>query len=74
MEFERVRTAVDSLITGVSAPDSPETPRFPPLIPRRTLERGWISQVVPNLCGAVFSFKGNEPAALDLFGTSQQGR
>ena len=30
MEFERVRTAVDSLITGVSNLDSPETPRFPP--------------------------------------------
>jgi seryl-tRNA synthetase len=66
MEFERVRTAVDSLITRASEPDRPETPRFPPLIPRRTLEKAGYLKSFPNLCGAVFSFKGKEAAALDL--------
>ena len=73
MEFERVRTAVDSLITSVSAPDSPETPRFPPLIPKRTLERAGYLKSFPNLCGAVFSFKGNEAAALDLLERANKG-
>jgi seryl-tRNA synthetase len=73
MEFERVRTALDSLITGVSALDSPETPRFPPLIPRKTLERAGYLKSFPNLCGAVFSFKGNESAALDLLERAGRG-
>ncbi len=73
MEFERVRTAVDYLITSLSAQDSPETPRFPPLIPRRTLERAGYLKSFPNLCGAVFSFKGGESAALDLLERANRG-
>jgi seryl-tRNA synthetase len=73
MEFERVRNGVDSLITGVSILDSPETPRFPPLIPRRTLERAGYLKSFPNLCGAVFSFKGKESAALDLLERANRG-
>jgi seryl-tRNA synthetase len=73
MEFERVRTAVDSLITSISAPDCPETPRFPPLIPKRTLERAGYLKSFPNLCGAVFSFKGKEAAALDLLERANRG-
>lgn len=74
MEFERVRTAVDSLITGISAPDCPETPRFPPLIPRRTLEQAGYLKSFPNLCGAVFSFKGTESEALDLLERTNKGQ
>jgi len=73
MEFERVRNAVDSLITSISAPDCPETPRFPPLIPRKTLERAGYLKSFPNLCGAVFSFKGKESAALDLLERANRG-
>lgn len=73
MEFERVRTAVDLLITRMSEPDRPETPRFPPLIPKRTLERAGYLKSFPNLCGAVFSFKGKESAALDLLERVQRG-
>lgn len=73
MEFERVRTAVDSLITSVSEPDSPETPRFPPLIPKSTLERAGYLKSFPNLCGAVFSFYGKEAAALDLLESANKG-
>jgi seryl-tRNA synthetase len=73
MEFEQVRTAVDSLITSISAPDCPETPRFPPLIPRRTLERAGYLKSFPNLCGAVFSFAGKESAALELLERVNRG-
>jgi seryl-tRNA synthetase len=73
MVFERVRMAVDSLITATSSPDLPETPRFPPLIPRRTLERAGYLKSFPNLCGAVFSFKGKESAALDLLERANRG-
>lgn len=73
MDFERVRTAVDSLITSISAADRPETPRFPPLIPKRTLEKAGYLKSFPNLCGAVFSFKGKESAALELLERANRG-
>ncbi len=51
MEFERLRTAVDFLITSISAPDCPETPHFPPIIPKRTLERaGYLKSVANTAC------------------------
>ena len=34
--FEDVRTRLDTLITRACELDRPETPRFPPIIPRRT--------------------------------------
>jgi seryl-tRNA synthetase len=73
MEFERVRNAVDSMITSISAPDCPETPRFPPLIPKRTLEKAGYLKSFPNLCGAVFSFTGKETEALDLLERANRG-
>lgn len=73
MEFERVRTAIDSLITSISSPDCPETPRFPPIIPKSTLERAGYLKSFPNLCGAVFSFSGKEQAALDLLERANRG-
>jgi seryl-tRNA synthetase len=72
-EFERVRTAVDSLITSLSEQDLPETPRFPPLIPKKILERAGYLKSFPNLCGAVFSFRGGESAALDLLERANKG-
>ncbi len=47
MVFENVRTAFDALVTRVCTPDNAETPRFPPVIPRRTLEKGRLSGFVP---------------------------
>lgn len=66
MVFEEVRTGFDALVTGAGAVDYPETPRFPPLIPKRTIESAGYLQSFPQLCGAVFSFAGNEAAAGDL--------
>ena len=72
-KFEKVRLAIDSLITSISAEDCPETPRFPPLISRRTLEKAGYLKSFPNLCGAVFSFNGKEAAALDLLERANRG-
>jgi seryl-tRNA synthetase len=71
--FEEIRAAVDSLITRLSTPDRPETPRFPPLISRRTLEKAGYLKSFPQLCGAVFSFAGRESAALDLVERASKG-
>jgi seryl-tRNA synthetase len=73
MVFEDVRTRFDALVTRVCAPDHPETPRFPPIIPRRTLEKAGYLSSFPQLCGVVFSFNGNNSAALNLAERAQCG-
>jgi seryl-tRNA synthetase len=66
MTFEDVRNRFDNLVTSVSTADSPETPRFPPIIPKRTLEKAGYLKSFPQLCGVVYSFAGNGAAALDV--------
>ena len=62
MLFERARAAFDDLVTRTSAQDQPETPRFPPLIPKQVLEKAGYLRSFPQLAGAVFSFAGDESA------------
>jgi seryl-tRNA synthetase len=71
--FEDVRSRFDALVTRAGASDRPERLRFPPVIAKRTLERAGYLKSFPNLCGAVFSFAGNEAAALDLVDRAQRG-
>jgi seryl-tRNA synthetase len=71
--FEDVRSRFDALVTRAGASDKPETPRFPPLIPKRTLEKSGYLKSFPHLCGVVFSFAGNEAAALDLVERANRG-
>ncbi len=66
MQFERVRNAVDAMVTRFGAADHAETPRFPPVIPRKTLERAGYLKSFPHLSGSVFSFYGNDRDAADL--------
>lgn len=73
MEFEEVRSSFDELITRTGAEDRPECPRFPPVIPRRTLEKAGYLKSFPQLCGAIYSFAGNDRAALDLAERAQRG-
>jgi seryl-tRNA synthetase len=63
--FEDVRVGVDSLITRVAAPDMPESLRFPPLLPRHQLESNGYLKSFPHLAGTIFSFDGDEGAALE---------
>jgi len=73
MVFEEVRNRFDALVTSVCAADKPETPRFPPIIPRRTLEKAGYLKSFPQLCGAIYSFAGREGAALDLAERASRG-
>jgi len=74
MLFEQVRTAFDGLVTRTGAEDRPETPRFPPLIPRQVLEKVGYLRSFPQLAGAVFSFSGDEAAARDMAQRADQNR
>jgi seryl-tRNA synthetase len=64
-QFELVRRAVDELITRAGLTDNPERMSFPPVLPRRELERiGYLSSF-PHLAGTIFSFDGSEAQATD---------
>ncbi len=71
--FERVRTALDDLITRMGADDQPERPRFPPVIPRQILEKVGYLKSFPQLCGCVFSFAGDRSAALKMAERAERG-
>jgi seryl-tRNA synthetase len=62
-EFERVRSAFDELVTRAAAEDAPERMAFPPLLPRRQLERIGYLKSFPHLAGSVFAFDGDEEQA-----------
>jgi seryl-tRNA synthetase len=74
MVFEDVRTAFDALVTRVCAPDRPETPRFPPVIPRRLLEKAGYLGSFPQLCGVVHSFRGDDASARKLAELADEGQ
>ncbi len=61
--FERIRWAVDRLITRAAADDAPEHMAFPPLLPRRDLETIGYLKSFPHLAGSVFAFAGSEQDA-----------
>jgi len=74
MIFEEVRNRFDEFVTRVGADDKPERPRFPPIIPRRTLEKAGYLKSFPQLCGVIYSFAGKDAAALDLAERAAQGQ
>ena len=71
--FDRIFTALDRLVTRTGAADHPERPRFPPVMPRVTLEKAGYLKSFPQLCGSVFSFAGADAAALDLAARAERG-
>ena len=72
--FQRVMNGVEDLVTRMGAPDGAINLRFPPIIPRKTLEKAGYLNSFPQLCGAVFSFEGPDSAALELAERAGQGR
>jgi seryl-tRNA synthetase len=66
-DFERVREGVAALVTRTAAPESPEQVRFPPLLPRRDLERVGYLRSFPHLAGSIFAFEGSEAQAAEQF-------
>src|SRR5580704_169335 len=71
--FEDVRTHFDALVTRICAADRAETPRFPPLIPRRTLEKAGYLGSFPQLCGVIHSFYGDDFSAVAVAERAQRG-
>jgi seryl-tRNA synthetase len=74
MIFEEVRNRFDEFVTRAGAEDKPERPRFPPVIPRRILEKAGYLKSFPQLCGVIYSFAGKEAAALDLAERAAHGQ
>lgn len=68
--FEDVRTRVDALVTRAGAQDRAEILRFPPVMPKSTLETSGYLKSTPQLCGAIFSFQGSEADARELAGAA----
>jgi seryl-tRNA synthetase len=58
--FEDIRLRFDALVTSAASPDHPESMRFPPLLPRLTLESSGYLHSFPHLAGSVFAFDGGE--------------
>lgn len=63
--FERIRMAVDALVTKAASADEPERMSFPPLLPKRQLEQIGYLKSFPHLAGSVFSFEGDEEEAAE---------
>jgi seryl-tRNA synthetase len=63
--FELVRAAFDELVTRAAAVDDPERMAFPPLLPRRQLERIGYLKSFPHLAGSIFAFEGDEEQAAE---------
>lgn len=64
--FERLREGVDRLITHEAAMRGALRLRFPPVLPRRELERSGYLDSFPHLAGPVFAFEGSEAQAAEL--------
>ena len=63
--FEEVRLGFDSLITRAAAPEAPVPLYFPPVWPRKHMERSGYLESFPHLAGTVFGFEGDEAAAAE---------
>ncbi len=61
--FEEIRTRLDQLLSREAASRGAERLRFPPLLPRRQLERSGYLASFPHLAGSVYAFDGTEPEA-----------
>jgi seryl-tRNA synthetase len=64
-DFEEVRERIAALVTRAAAPEGPEQLRFPPLLPRRDLERVGYLKSFPHLAGSIFAFEGTEAQAAE---------
>src|SRR3984885_1596378 len=61
--FEDIRSRLDERLSSEAGSRGAERLRFPPLLPRRQLERSGYLSSFPHLAGRVYAFEGNEPQA-----------
>jgi seryl-tRNA synthetase len=66
-DFEAVREALAAMVTRAAVAEAPEQLRFPPVIPRRDLERVGYLKSFPHLAGAIFSFEGQDAEAREQY-------
>ena len=64
--FEEVLERFNALVSELSRTDGAESYTFPPVISRAVLERVKYLESFPHLCGAVYSFFGDEERAKTL--------
>lgn len=64
--FERVLERFDALVAAIAKDDNAESCTFPPIINRELLQKVEYLDSFPNLCGAIYSFFGNEADASRL--------
>jgi seryl-tRNA synthetase len=57
---EAIYSRVDALLTHLTLEDEPEILRFPPVVPRRLLDKVGYTWNFPDLCGAIVSIKPDE--------------
>jgi seryl-tRNA synthetase len=67
-DFELVREGIAALVTRAAAEEQPEQLRFPPILPRRDLERIDYLKSFPHLAGSIFAFDGTEAQATEQYG------
>jgi seryl-tRNA synthetase len=65
--FEDVHERVAALVTRAAATEQPEQLRFPPILPRRDLERVGYLKSFPHLAGSIFAFTGSEAQAAEQY-------
>jgi seryl-tRNA synthetase len=63
--FEDVRARFAEAVSRAAAADGAEPLRFPPVLPRHQLETSGYLKSFPHLAGSIFSFEGDDAAALD---------
>lgn len=61
--FEAVRVRLEALLSETAAGHGAVTLRFPPVLPRRQLERTGYLGLFPHLAGSVYAFDGSEAEA-----------
>jgi seryl-tRNA synthetase len=61
-----IRDRMAALVTRLAEDDRPETLRFPPLLPKKTLEDTGYLNNFPHLGACVFGFRGSEQDAGEL--------
>ena len=71
--FDDVVEGCAALVTRAAEPDSYERLRFPPLLPRRDLERAGYLRSFPHLAGAVFAFAGGDAEAAVQLERAERG-
>jgi len=71
--FENVLQRFDELVVRLSSADKAEIRTYPPVICRSVLERVNYLDSFPHLCGAVYSFLGDEQGAKVLSGRIHRG-